>query len=253
MVSGSCACTSITNPKSVGRFPLISRHDSPASSERMTSQCFCMKSTFGRDRCSAMRWTQWPTSAVGSGMYCERRPWLIGFQVVPPSSERKAPAAEMATCIRRGLLGSSRIVWRHIPPAPGCHLGPVPWPRRPASSCHVVPPSLVRNRPASSTPAYTVSGSVSDGSRCQTRLNSQGCCVPSYHWCVVSGLPVPADTSYTNLLLSPAGMPSGPFVTPPPGVSHVLPPSHERWITCPNHPLDCDAYRRSGSAGDPFM
>src|SRR2546429_513914 len=25
MVSGSCACTSITNPKSVGRFPLISR------------------------------------------------------------------------------------------------------------------------------------------------------------------------------------------------------------------------------------
>src|SRR5438552_3147133 len=83
MVSGSCACTSITNPKSVGRFPLISRHDSPASSERMTSQCFCMKSTFGRDRCSAMRWTQWPTAAVGSGMYCERRPWLIGFQVVP--------------------------------------------------------------------------------------------------------------------------------------------------------------------------
>ena len=28
-------------------------------------------------------------------------------------------------------------------------------------------------------PAYTVSGSVSDGSRCQTRLNSQGFCVPS--------------------------------------------------------------------------
>ena len=31
---------------------------------------------------------------------------------------------------------------------------------------------------------------MSDGSRCQTRLNSHGCCVPSYHWCVVSGLPV---------------------------------------------------------------
>ena len=27
-----------------------------------------------------MRWTQWPTSAVGSGMCGERRPWLIGFQ-----------------------------------------------------------------------------------------------------------------------------------------------------------------------------
>ena len=38
-----------------------------------------------------------------------------------------------------------------------------------------------------------VSGSVSDGSRCQTRLNSQGCCVPSYHWWVVSGLPVSGE------------------------------------------------------------
>src|SRR6266550_5973262 len=252
MVSGSWACTSITNPKSVGRLPLTSRHESPASSDRITSQCFCMNSTLGRERCSAMRWTQWPTSAFGSGMYCECKPWLIGFQLAPPSSERNAPAAEMATYIRFAFFGSSSTVWRHIPPAPGCHLGPVPWPRSPGSSCHVLPPSLERNSPASSTPAYTASGFVSDGSRCQTRLNSQGCCVPSYHWCVVSGLPVAADTSYTNLLLSPAGMPSGPFVTPPPGVSHVLPPSHERWITCPNHPLDCDAYRRSGSAGDPF-
>src|SRR2546425_7115180 len=120
MVSGSCACTSITKPKSVGRLPLTSRHESPASSERMTSQCFCMNSTPGRERCSAMRCTQWPTSAVGLGMYWERRPRLIGRQVLPASSVRKAPAAEMATCIRRGLLGSSRIVWRHIPPAPGC-------------------------------------------------------------------------------------------------------------------------------------
>src|SRR2546427_8875488 len=98
----------------------------------MTSQCFCMNTTAGRDGCSAMRWTQCPTSALGWGMYCERRPRLIGFQVVPPSSERKAPAAEMATYIRRGLLGSSRTVCRHIPPAPGCHFGPVPWPRSPA-------------------------------------------------------------------------------------------------------------------------
>src|SRR6267143_6045752 len=252
MVSGSWACTSMTNPKSVGRLPLTSCQESPASSERMTSQCFCMNSTLGRDRCSAMRCTQCPTSAVGSGMYWERRPWLIGCHVLPASSERNAPAAEMATYIRRGLVGSSRIVWRHMPPAPGCHLGPVPWPRRPASSCHVVPPSLVRNSPASSTPAYAVSGSVSDGSRCQTRLNSQGCWVPSYHWWVVRGLPVSGVASYTNLLLSPVGMPSGVFPMPPPGVSHVLPPSHERWITCPNHPLDCDAYSRLGSASEPF-
>src|SRR2546422_5368246 len=72
MVSGSWACTSITNPKSVGRLPLTSRHESPASSDRITSQCFCMNSTLGRERCSAMRCTQWPISAFGSGMYCER-------------------------------------------------------------------------------------------------------------------------------------------------------------------------------------
>src|SRR5438309_1269253 len=136
-----------------GRSRTMGAQLSPASAERITSQCFCMNSTLGRERCSAMRCTQWPTSAFGSGMYCERRPWLIGFQVVPPSSERNAPAAEMATYSRLAFLGSIRIVWRHIPPAPGCHLGPVPWPRSPASSCHVLPPSLVRNSPASSTPA----------------------------------------------------------------------------------------------------
>jgi hypothetical protein len=26
----------------------------------------------------------------------------------------------------------------------------------------------------------------------------------------------------------------------------------ERWIICPNQPLDCDAYSRSGSTGEPF-
>ena len=41
---------------------------------------------------------------------------------------------------------------RPMPPAPGCHCGPVPWPRRPASSCQVLPPSVERNRAASSTP-----------------------------------------------------------------------------------------------------
>src|ERR1700680_2338298 len=76
-----------------------------------------------------------------------------------------------------------------------------------------------------------MSGSVSDGSRCQTRLNSQGCGVPSYHWCV------PGTPSYTNLF---------------PTASHVLPPSFERWMTCPNQPLDCDAYGRLGSPGDPL-
>src|SRR2546428_3287060 len=186
-------------------------------------------------------------------MYCDLSPRLIGFHVVPPSSVRNAPADEIATNSRLGFFGSSMIVCRHRPPAPGCHCGPVPWPRSPESSFQFSPPSVERKSAASSTPAYTVSGSVSDGSRCQTRLNSHGRCDPSYHWCVVSGLPVSADASYTNLLLSPFGIWPGSMVIPPPGASHVLPPSQERWMICPNHPLDCDAYTRFGSAGGPFM
>src|SRR5579872_887381 len=231
MVFGSCACTSIGNPKSVGRLPLTSCHESPALSLRITSQCFCMNRTPGRDGCIAMRWTQWPTSAFGSGMPSDRRPRFTGRQVVPPSSVRNAPAAEMATKIRLGSLGSCTIVCRHIPPAPGCQDGPEPCPRSPGSSCHVRPASTERNKAASSTPAQTVSGSVSEGSRCQTRANFQGCCVPSYHWCE------PGIPSYANSL------PTG---------SHVLPPSFERWISCPNHPLDCDAYSRLGFTGEPL-
>src|SRR6202011_5326381 len=110
-----------------------------------------------------------------------------------------------------------------------------------------------RNSAASSTPAKTTSGSLSDGSRCHTRLNFQGCCVPSYHWWVVSGFPVSGEVSSTNLLLSPWGMPSGVVVGSPggvPGWCHVFPPSSERWMICPNQPLDCDAYRRFGSMGE---
>src|SRR5690349_2581307 len=108
-------------------------------------------------------------------MYCENNPLLIGRHVLPPSSVRNDPAAEMATYIRPGSLGSRMIVCRHIPPAPGCHLGPVPWPRKPESSFQSLPPLVERKIAASSMPAKTVSGSVSEGSRCQTRLNSHLC------------------------------------------------------------------------------
>src|SRR5271169_1305860 len=108
--------------------------------------------------------------------------------------------------MRFGSLGSRIIVCRHMPPAPGCHLGPVPCPRKPGNSFQFSPPSVDRKIAASSTPAYTVSGSVNDGSRCHTRLNSHGCCVPSYHWCVVNGLPL-SPASYTNLLLTAFGGP----------------------------------------------
>src|SRR5215468_10590301 len=126
-----------------------------------------------------MRCTQCPTSASGFGMYCEFSPLLMGFQDLPWSSLLNAPAAEIATKILSLFTGSSKIVCKHIPPAPGCHCGPVPCPRNPESSSQVLPPLLEMNSAASSTPAYTVSGSVNDGSRCHTRLNSQGCCEPS--------------------------------------------------------------------------
>src|SRR5690348_1262778 len=96
------------------------------------------------------------------------------------------------------------MVCTAMPPAPGCQRCPLV-PRRAGSSCQVLPPLVVLKIAASSTPAYAVSGSVNEGSTCQTRLNSQGCCVPSYHLCV------PAFPVYTNLLLSPFGKPSGLF------------------------------------------
>src|SRR6478736_3746718 len=115
--------------------------------------------------------------------------------------------------MRSGLAGSWMIVCRHIPPAPGCQDCPVEWVRSAESSCQVWPPSVDLKSAASSAPAKTVSGSFTDGSRCQTRVNSQGCSVPSYHWWV------PGTPSYANLL---------------PTVSQVLPPSLDRCITCPN-------------------
>lgn len=97
-MSGSWAWTSIGKPKSLGRSPLTSCQDSPPSSLRMTSQCFCMKSTLGRDGCIAIRCTQWPTSAVGSGSWnWDLRPRFAGHQVRPPSSVRASErAAELA-------------------------------------------------------------------------------------------------------------------------------------------------------------
>jgi hypothetical protein len=53
--------------------PLTSRHESPASSLRITSQCFCMNSTPGAtvhgDVVNAVA-----DLGVGSGMYLERSP-----------------------------------------------------------------------------------------------------------------------------------------------------------------------------------
>src|SRR5437660_9870069 len=144
----------------------------------------------------------------------------MGRHDAPASSDRKVPADEIAAKIRSWLLGSMTIVWRHIPPAPGAHSAAVLWVRKPGSSLQVLPPSGDSNRAASSTPAYTFSGSLREGSRCHTRLNSHGCGEPSYHLCV----PVaPSERSWL------------------PAASHALPPSSARWSTWPNQPLDCRA------------
>src|SRR5687767_7302859 len=125
--------------------------------------------------------------------------------------------------MRLAFFGSRMIVCTAIPPAPGCHKCPLLL-RKADSSFHVLPPSTLLNIAASSAPAYTVSGSVSDGSTCQIRLNSHGCCVPSYHLCV------PISPSYSNMLLWPLGSPSGDIKSSGfvPGGFHVFPPSSDR-------------------------
>src|SRR5262245_32959687 len=110
-------------PKSVGRLPLMMRQLSPPSSERQTFQWSWRKRVFGSDLCIAILWTQKPTVAFGSGMYFDVRPLFDGFHVLPPSSVRKHPAAEIAIHIRFASAGSNRIVCRHMPPALGHHIG----------------------------------------------------------------------------------------------------------------------------------
>ena len=81
-----------------------------------------MNSVFGRDGCIAMRCTQWPTSAFGSGMYCDFKPAvdrLPGLAAVV-GAERAGRGDGDVDAL--GLFGSSRIVCRPMPPAPGCPL-----------------------------------------------------------------------------------------------------------------------------------
>src|SRR5690606_16430628 len=104
----------------------------------------------------------------------------------------------------------------------------------------LLPPSVDLNSAASSTPAYTVSGSCGEHSRCHTRLNSHGCGEPSYQRCVVSGA---FAVSYAKMWLSAIGKPFGVTTASPggvPGRVQVLPPSSERWMIWPNHEVFCD-------------
>ena len=70
----------------------------------------------------------------GRGMPSDSRPLLTGCQVTPrvigAEDARRGDGDEDPV----GVLGSSTMVCRHMPPAPGCHCGPEPCSRSPASS-----------------------------------------------------------------------------------------------------------------------
>ena len=124
-----------------------------ASSLRITSQCFCMNSTFGRagvhgdimDAVSDLR--------VGVGEL------VVGLQPVvdrPPSLHRRHPSGRRPPPRWRytssgDLSGRSGWCANTSRPRPGAQAPPSRCAGR-RSSCQVPPPSLERNRAASSTP-----------------------------------------------------------------------------------------------------
>ena len=126
-------------PKSLGRLPLISRHEFAGVVAAHHIPMFLHEEHVGArgmhgDIVHAVPHIRFRVGQLVS----DTRPLVMGFQVFPPSSLRKAPAAEMAMKMRSGLLGSRIIVCRHMPPAPGCHRWPLAS-RRPGSSCQICP------------------------------------------------------------------------------------------------------------------
>ena len=126
----------MTNPKSVGRLPLTSCHESPASSLRITSQCFCMNRTFGRRRVHRD-----PVNAVADlgiriGMYwrlqapVDRPPGLAA--VVGPECARGRDGDEDPIGIAR--VQQDRVKAQAA--GPRVPAGPDSCPRKPGSSCH---------------------------------------------------------------------------------------------------------------------
>ena len=133
------------------------------------------------------------------------------------------------------------MVCRHIPPAPGCHLGPG---SVTAQSGEFVPGLAAVGR--------AEQRGVFDSGIDRVWLGERRLEVPDpleFPGMLRAVVPLMRGERFAGLggsvvgelVALASGIPPGPGCGPPPGISQVLPPSLERWITCPNQPLVCDA------------
>ena len=232
MVSGSCAWTSIDEAEVGGQVAadlvpgvagVVAAHHVPV---------LLHEQHVGRDGCMAMRCTQWPTSAVGSGMYCELQSAVDGLPgLAAVVGAERAGGGDGDEDPRRDRLGSRRMVCRHMPPAPGCQCGPEPWPRRPESSCHVLPAVGGAEQRGVFHPGVDRVGIGQRRLQMPDPLE-----LPGMRRAVVP-LVRAGDAVVDELVAHRL-----------PGLAAVVGALDH----CPNQPLDCDAYSRFGSAGDPL-
>ena len=189
-------------------------------------------------------------------MYWDFSPRLIGFQVLPPSSVRKAPAAEMAMNMRLGLLWIEKDGVQSHAAGAGLPLrsGAV------AAQAGQLMPGLAAIGGAEQ--GGVLHAGVDDVGIAQRRLQMPDALeLPGMLRAVVPLVrrerlaAFPEKYRRRTCCSRPWACRRGAVVGSPggvPGWCQVLPPSSERWMTCPNQPLVCDAYSRFGSTGEPF-
>ena len=148
-------------------------------------------------------------------MYCERSPLLIGFHCLAAIIGAKRPRRRNRNIHALRIAGiENDRVQAHA----ACARLPL-WVRCRDRAGRAVRSSSRRHRSSGKSPHLPrrrkpCSDPSSEGSTCHTRLNSHGCCVPSYHWCVVSGLPVSATCRIRTYCCSLFG---GPGAADSPG------------------------------------
>ena len=198
----------------------------------MTSQCFCMNSTSGRDGCMAMRWTQWPTSASGSGMLVGPQALVHRLPGLAAVVGAERPGRRDGDVHALGVLGSRRIVCRHIPPAPGCQFGPEPW----------------RAQAGQLLPALATVGATEQGRVLDAGVDRVGVGRATARGARRGRTPTGAACRRTTGGCR-ARRRTRTRCRPAPRSCRRRRSAGSSW---PNQPLDCDAYSRSGSAGEPF-